>query len=85
MKYAEALAGITEILVEDYGMKREEITPDKRLNDLGIDSLGVSELAIEIEDGFDIDATDDLWNGEMTVDDAARYVAKNAKSPAPSA
>ncbi|HJS26986.1 MAG TPA: 1-acyl-sn-glycerol-3-phosphate acyltransferase [Actinomycetota bacterium] len=47
-----------------------EPTPDDRLEDLGIDSLGLAELAIAIERGFGVDLADArAFDGVSTVGD----------------
>ena len=42
------------ILVKDYQIAPEAITPDAPLESLGIDSLGVAELLFNIEDEFKV-------------------------------
>jgi acyl carrier protein len=36
------------------------LTPDSRLPDLGLDSMGTVSLLIELEDAFDVSIPDDL-------------------------
>ena len=42
------------ILVRDYKLAPETLTPDAPLESLGIDSLGVAELLFNVEDEFHI-------------------------------
>ncbi len=46
---------IKELIAEQIGVDVEEITDNKSLEDLGIDSLDVTEIAMSIEDEFDIE------------------------------
>ena len=43
---------LREILVKDYKLDPDLLTPDTPLEALGIDSLGVAELLFTIEDKF---------------------------------
>jgi len=43
-------------------------------DDLGIDSLGVMEVVVDLESEFDIDITDDQIEGWRTVGDLIRTV-----------
>ncbi len=68
---------LCKILVKDYAIAAESLTPDTTLASLAIDSLGVIELIFAIEDRFkvsvpDIDAT---AVGEFgTLSELAHYV-----------
>lgn len=42
------------ILVKDYKLAPEVLTPDASLDGLGIDSLGIAELLFNVEDEFHI-------------------------------
>lgn len=50
--------GLCELLAKDYQLTSEQMTPETRLADLEIDSLGVIELIFAIEDKFKVTATD---------------------------
>ena len=55
---------IKKVLVEAINVDEEEIKPEAKLNeDLGIDSLAAVELALELENEFDITNLDldDFW------------------------
>lgn len=45
---------LTEILVKDYKLPAEKLVPEARLDELGVDSLGVMELVFKIEDEFGV-------------------------------
>jgi len=45
---------VREIIAEQDLMEPADVTPDKTLDDLGIDSLGLVESIFAIEESFDI-------------------------------
>lgn len=45
---------LTAILIKDYKLSAEQLTPDAPLEALGIDSLGTVELLWSVEDAFGI-------------------------------
>lgn len=47
------------ILVKDYKLNPEQLTPEARLVDLGLDSLCIAELMFNIEDEFGVEMTSD--------------------------
>ena len=59
------------------GQTYDNITPEKHLQrDLGMDSLDMVALLIDIEQNFDIRITDDEAEKIVTVDDAIRETMK---------
>lgn len=64
---------LSKILVSDYKVAPETLTPDVSLDELGIDSLGVAELLFNIEDAFQIALPPDPVN-LTTVDDVVAYI-----------
>lgn len=48
------LERLCAILVTDYKLDPQRLTPDAPLEGLGIDSLGVAELLFNVEDAFKI-------------------------------
>jgi len=66
---------VKEILSEELGIKREAITPEKRLiEDLGMDSFKAIELMFEIEDKFNIEIKEDDMKNIKRVRDAVKYI-----------
>lgn len=47
-------ARVTRIIAEQVAMDPAEVTPDRSLADLGVDSLGLVEAIFAIEEAFDI-------------------------------
>ncbi len=74
---------LEDILVRDYQVARECLTPDALLGDLGIDSLGLLELMFKIEDRFHLKIPGDTPNDLHTLQDVVRYIdARIARRPA---
>ncbi|MBR7037633.1 MAG: acyl carrier protein [Oscillospiraceae bacterium] len=48
---------IIEMLAESTDTDAAEITLDTKFSDLGIDSLDMTEMAMDLEDAFDIEFT----------------------------
>ena len=49
---------VMKILTNDYGTGRKKIDPETPLEDLGLDSLDIVELGMDVEDEFNIDIPD---------------------------
>ncbi|GMV99625.1 MAG: acyl carrier protein [Candidatus Hydrogenedentota bacterium] len=66
---------VRKIIVEKLDRKAEEVTMEaKFIEDLGADSLDVTELLMALEEEYNIDI-DDEANEIQTVGDAVRYIA----------
>jgi len=73
----EILGALAEIVNEVAGVETSEITPEKSfVDDLDIDSLSMVEIAVQVEDRFDVKVPDDELANLRTVGDAVDYVAK---------
>ncbi len=74
------LEKIKDVLVEAINVSPEEVKPEASLkDDLGIDSLSAVELALELEEAFDISIADDELAKLVTVQDIINIVeAKKA-------
>jgi acyl carrier protein len=65
---------VRRIIAERLDRKIEEVTDDARfIDDLGADSLDITELMMALEEEFNIDIEDDA-NDIATVGDAVRYI-----------
>lgn len=65
---------VKEIVVEMLDRKPEEVTMDARfIEDLGADSLDLTELLMKLEEDYKIDI-DDEANDIQTVGDAVKYI-----------
>jgi acyl carrier protein len=66
---------VSEIIVEQLGVTREEVIPEANfIDDLGADSLDIVELVMAMEEAFDIEIPDDDAEKIQTIGDALRYV-----------
>lgn len=66
---------VKRVIVERLSKSEEEVTLEARfIDDLGADSLDVTELLMALEEEFNIDI-DDEANSIETVKDAVDYIA----------
>ena len=65
---------LQDILVRDYGLPRERLSADARLDTLGMDSLSLLELMFKIEDGFHVKIPGDPPSDLRTVQDVVTYI-----------
>ena len=65
---------LQDLLIKEYKLTREQLTPDAQLASLGVDSLGLIELMFLIEDRFAITLTDDKSLILVTIGDLVAYV-----------
>ncbi|HOB08424.1 MAG: acyl carrier protein [Limnochordia bacterium] len=71
----EFLDRIRDILVEQLGVKPEDVTLEASFqDDLGADSLDVVELVMAFEEEFDIKIPDEDAEKISTVGDAVEYI-----------
>lgn len=61
------------ILLRTYPVDPEQLTPDSRLEDLGVDSLGIGLLLFDAEDEFKIKFTVEP-GAFSTLADVVRYI-----------
>jgi acyl carrier protein len=61
------------IIVKDYELAAERLTPDTPLADIELDSLAVTELIFSLEDEFNVTAKTN-GQGMQTLGDIARYI-----------
>lgn len=70
---------ITEIIVEQLGVKSDEVTPEASfVDDLGADSLDTVELVMALEEEFGIEIPDEDAEKIQTVGDAIKYIEEKA-------
>jgi acyl carrier protein len=68
------LATLQDILVKDYRVPSERVTPDAELTAMGLDSLSVLELMFKIEDYFHVKIVDDTPTNLQTVQDVVDFI-----------
>lgn len=72
---------ITDIIVEQLGVKREEVTPEASfVDDLGADSLDTVELVMALEEEFGIEIPDEDAEKIQTVGDAIKYIEEKCSA-----
>lgn len=63
------------IIVEQLGVKEEEISPEAHFaDDLGADSLDIVEMIMAVEEEFTIQVSDDEAETLQTVQDVAKFI-----------
>jgi acyl carrier protein len=76
MDRSEIQSKLVDLLVEELGLERDNITMEAKFEeDLEVDSLGVVELLMALEDNFDVKIPDDEAEKITTVGDAVDVVA----------
>lgn len=69
------LERVKEVIMENLGVDEDELTEETNLvEDLGIDSLDMVELAMELEDEFDMSIEDEEMEKLATVKDIVEYI-----------
>ena len=71
---------VKKIVVENLERKPEEVTPEARfIEDLGADSLDLTELLMALEEEYKVEIDDDA-NEIQTVGDAIKYIEDKVNS-----
>lgn len=72
---SEVAAKVTKIIVDQLGVSAEEVKPEASfVEDLGADSLDLTELIMAMEEEFDIEIADDDTQKILKVQDAISYI-----------
>lgn len=71
---------LSAILMKDYKLQAEQLTPDAPLETLGIDSLGVADLLFNIEDYFGISLPPEPVQ-LLTLGDVVRFIDELVARP----
>ncbi len=61
-------------LMEKLSINHAELKPDTKFSDLGVDSLDMVELLIELEKVFNISISDEDAERIATIGDAEQYI-----------
>ena len=74
-------AKIKDIIEKELGVEREKLTPEASfIEDLGVDSLDIVELVMELEEEFEIEIPDEDAEKLRTVGDAVAYLEAKVAS-----
>lgn len=66
---------VIKIIVDQLGVKAEEVTPEASfVEDLGADSLDLTELIMAMEEEFDLEIADEDAQKLLKVQDAINYI-----------
>ena len=77
MERSEIEGKLVDLLVDELGLERDDITMEARFEeDLDVDSLGVVELLMALEDNFDVKIPDEEAEKITTVGEAAELVSQ---------
>ena len=72
---SEVAAKVTKIIVDQLGVSAEEVKPEASfVEDLGADSLDLTELIMAMEEEFDIEIAYDDAQKILKVQDAISYI-----------
>ena len=75
MERSEIESKMVDLLVEELGIERDKITMASKFEeDLEVDSLGVVELLMALEDNFDVNIPDEEAEAISTVSEAVDIV-----------
>lgn len=75
MDRSEIESKLTDLLVDELGIERDRITMDATFEeDLEVDSLGVVELLMALEDNFDVKIPDEEAESITTVGQAVDVI-----------
>jgi len=70
-------AAIESILMEQLAVKRDQITPEARIQeDLGADSLDVVEITMKLEEEFGVTIPDEIAEAVQSVEDIHETLTK---------
>ncbi len=76
MDRSQIQSKLVDLLVDELGLERDNITMEAKFEeDLEVDSLGVVELLMALEDNFDVKIPDDEAEKITTVGEAVDVVA----------
>ena len=72
---SDVTSKVTKIIVDQLGVSADEVKPEaKFVDDLGANSLDLTELIMAMEEEFDIEIADDDAQKIQKVQDAIDYI-----------
>lgn len=72
-------AKVKKIVMEQLGLSEDAVKPTAAfVDDLGADSLDLTELIMAMEEEFDIEIDDEDAQEMKTIQDAIDYIGKNS-------
>lgn len=71
---------VTKIIVDQLGVNADEVKPEASfVEDLGADSLDLTELIMAMEEAFNVEIADEDAQKILKVQDAISYVQNHTK------
>ncbi|MBQ9453514.1 MAG: acyl carrier protein [Desulfovibrio sp.] len=78
---SEVAEKVKKIIVDQLGVSADEVKPEASfVEDLGADSLDLTELIMAMEEEFDIEIADDDAQKILKVQDAVAYIENKKNS-----
>ena len=82
MDNADILNKIRGSLIEHFGLEAGKLAEDARLRDLGVDSIHVLEIMLDLEADLGVNLTDLSLPPNPTLGEVAAVIAGNLAAPA---
>ena len=83
MEREAVLTGLADVAEELLGVDRDQVNENARfVEDLDVDSLGLVEFVMAVEDKFDVKVPEERLEGITTIGEAADLVLEMAGTPA---
>ena len=73
-EHMSTLETLQDILIDEFDLKREQLTADAELAQLGVDSLDLLDLIFKIEDRYRLKIRDDVPINLVTVRDVVEFI-----------
>lgn len=70
------LEKIKSIIAEQFDVDEESLAAETTFEELGADSLDIVELAMGIEEEFDLEIPEEKIDNIVTIEDLVRYIEK---------
>ena len=70
---------IRAIIVDQVGVEAAEVTLESTFDELGVDSLGIFEIVMALEEEFEIEIPNEDAENMKTVGDAVKYIDSKTK------
>ncbi len=73
-------ARVKKIIMDQLGVSEAEVKPEASfIDDLGADSLDLTELIMAMEEEFNVEIADEDSQKMLKVQDAYKYIAEHSK------
>ena len=65
---------VKTIICDYFELEENEVTPGTTFAEIGADSLDMVDIAMDIEDNFNVEVTEEALEGFLTVSDVVNYL-----------